>query len=139
MRKAELCQIATKALPMTWDDVQNLFRAVAKAIADATANKPRAPSPMLTGGDAAAALRQLQAELPAIIAYVDAHPGLLTGADDMAEALKAAGYVWAGPVENIIDATPGALATVSGWLPDVLFALGAFAPAPQPIDKPPAR
>ena len=107
-----------------------LFKAIQKTVDDFIANKPLAPSQPMTSAALAAALTQLQSELPAIIAAINARPGVIRGADDILEALDAQGYAWAAQVETAIDAAPGALSAAVGWFPYILGALGAFQPAP---------
>lgn len=110
-----------------------LLAASQKAYADYKANKPLPPAVPMTGAQAAAGLRSLQAILPGWIAALEAHPGAITAADDVLEALDAQGVIWAPEVEQAINASPGALQAVSGWLPEILMALGAFEPVPNPL------
>lgn len=106
-----------------------IFQAVAKAFTDFRANTPPAPATPISGQAAADALRSLQAQLPDIIAALDAHPGLITAADDILEALDAQGVTWASEVEAGVNAAPAGLATADKWLPDLIWALTAFQPA----------
>lgn len=108
-----------------------LIAAVAKALADVKANKPR-PMVASTGPNVAAILTAIQAELPKLIALANAYPGVFTGLDDILEALKRSGQPWAGDIEAAIDALPGGLAQAQAWLPTVLGLLTAFSPAPAP-------
>lgn len=110
-----------------------LTTAATKAVADYKANKALPPAAPLTGAQAAAGLRSLQVVLPEWIAALEAHPGAITAADDILEALDSQGVTWGPEVEQVLKASPGALKAISGWLPDILFALGAFEPAPNPF------
>lgn len=105
------------------------FRSIQKAVGDWQANTPPAPATPISGPNAADALRSLQAQLPDIIAALDAHLGLITAADDILEALDAQGVTWASEVEAGVNAAPAGLATADKWLPDLIWALTAFQPA----------
>lgn len=119
-----------------WAQAATLARAIAKAAQDFVANKPRPAPPAASGAEIAAAAEKLQAWLPGFIAVMKAHPGVFTAADDVLDALAVGGVTWAPVAETGIDAAPEALEKLLSWMPEVLFVLNAFTPAPQPIDAP---
>src|ERR1700679_1466271 len=92
---------------------------IAQVAADIRANKPLAPSPPLTGPQIAAVLTTIQADLPALIAIVQAHQGVITGLDDVLKAMEGAGEPWAADARMIVGAVPGALAMALQYLPMV--------------------
>lgn len=87
-----------------------LGAALTQAADDLRLNAPSRAAPSMSGADAAAALEALQAKLPAIIAALKAHPGVITAAEDVLDVLKADGVAWAAPAEDAIEAAPGVLA-----------------------------
>lgn len=107
-----------------------LIATVVKAIADVRANKPLALPTPVTGADVAAALAAVQADIPILIAKIKAYPGVLTGLDDMLEALGGMGQQWAIDLKAALDALPGGLAEAQTWIPMIAGILTAFAPAP---------
>ena len=104
------------------------FAACQKAVADIEAN--RAPPVSAQSVDVAALLTTLQTELPSVIAALNAHQGVITGADDILAVLSAEGLSWAGEAEAALDAAPGALTAAASWLPTIAGLLQAFSPAP---------
>ena len=121
---------------MTFPDWGRLLQAFVKAAHDFKANTPRPAATEMSGAEMAAALREIEAQLPAIIAAIDAQPGAITAADDILSALFAAGFTWAGPMERLVDGSPGALRIAKDWLPKVLWALETFNAAPTQMSGP---
>ena len=107
-----------------------VIRNIVRAFEDAKANKPRPPQTPTTGQSLSVTIDRLSAILPVLKAYADAHPGELTAADDICDALTAAGFTWAVSLKSGVDAVPWMLAEASDYLPTLTFLLGEFAPAP---------
>ena len=118
------------AVPSLSPNYGMMFQKLAKAFHDYEANKPRPPSAPPSGAQLAESARKFQAALPWIIACLDAHPGAITAADDILEALKAGGLTWGADAETVVDGVPSAFATAESWLPTLIGLLTAFQPAP---------
>lgn len=115
------------------------LNSLAKAAADLKANAPLAPAVAPSNAAIAAGLTAAQPYIADLAAAIQSHPGAITSADDVLAALQAQGYAWAGDFEALLNSMPGALPMAEEWLPWIGSMLAEFAPAPQPIDKPPAR
>ena len=109
-----------------------LFHAFVKAAHDLKANAPRPSGQAPSGAEMAASLREIQAQLPAVIAALEAHPGYITAVDDILAALAADGFTWAAPAEKLVDGGLDALRLAQTWLPKVLWAMETFREAPVP-------
>lgn len=115
---------------MTWQTfIARLAQAAQKAVADYKANAPLPVRPPLTGEQMAAGVKKLQALLDEAVPILAAHPGAITAADDILDALDDGGFSWAADVEDGVNAIPGGLSMVRGWLPEAIWLLGAFQPA----------
>ena len=79
--------------------------------------------------EAAELLKKAQAQIPAIDAWIKAHPGAVRAAERVLAALSAQGVEWAGELEAAIGAAPGALTTAADAIPKIAEALAMFAPA----------
>ena len=112
-------------------DWGKIFRAGQKAVDDFLANKSRPASPPLTGAALEADLEELKAAIPVMQAWLAAHPGALTAADDLLAVLASEGFTWASPAQAGVDAAPGVVSEASAWLPRVISLLSAFQPAPS--------
>ena len=106
------------------------LRGVAKGLVDYRANKARPASPAMTGAQISAKLKQLQTSLPPLIAWLDAHPGAITAAEDILEALRAGGLSYAANLEDVTSGFPSALHKAEDWLPELIGLLSAFDPVP---------
>ena len=107
-----------------------VIRTIIQAFEDYKANKQRPASEPPSGAQLADSARKLQSALPVIIAWLDAHPGAVTAADDILEALRSGGLTWASDAENAVNGAPSAFATAESWLPTLIGLLTAFQPAP---------
>jgi hypothetical protein len=117
---------------MTFADLgpilKEIIAAIPKAVADYQANQAR-PSVTMTGAQIAAAAAQFQNVLTEAAPILAAHPGAITAADDILDALDAGGFNWAASIETGVDALPGGVDAVRRWLPTIMWALAAFQPA----------
>lgn len=119
---------------MSWQQfLARLAQAAQKAVADYKANKPLPPSQPMTGAQMAAGAQKLQALLAEAAPILAAHPGAITAADDILDALDDGGFSWAADAEMGVNAIPGLLGSIRGWLPEIIWALGAFQPMPTGI------
>lgn len=101
-----------------------------EALADIKANKPLPPAVPLTEAEIQALLAAMQADLPAAVAQVQAHPGLITAFGRVLTALMADGHPSAGTLKAVIYAIPGGLASAEQFLPTVSGLITEFSPAP---------
>lgn len=108
-------------------DWGQLLNAARKMADDIKANKP--PPPPAASADLADVLDRINASLPAVITALRAHQGVLTAADDLLQVLSHAGVTWAATADAAVLAAPGALSDAQKWLPTILWALTAIAPA----------
>lgn len=107
------------------------FRALADAVHDLRSNT--APPAAPAGGSLIDVLNEVEADLPAIVAYVAAHPGEITAAADVLQALSAEGLTWAAPLRDLLLRSPALLAEAESWL----AIARSFAPDPslgRPLD-----
>jgi hypothetical protein len=83
---------------VTLSDLGLLFKAIVaaipKAMADYKANKPLRPAQAITGAQAAAGARKFQTLLAQAAPLLEAHPGAITAAEDILDALDGAGFAW---------------------------------------------
>lgn len=107
----------------------DFLAALTKAAADLKANRPLPPRTPMTGADAAAMLKVVQAKLPPIIAWLDAHPGVITAGGDILDVLAARGFSLAKLLEEILEAGPSSLQTAEDVIPWIVPMLTMFAPA----------
>lgn len=116
-----------------WGDVVKAFE---KALEDVRAN--RAPPPPISTSSLADILAHVNAALPAVIATLRAHQGVITGAAELLEALSKAGVPHAADIEAALLAAPGMLEKAEKWLPMIAGFLAATRPAPtyQPGSDP---
>ena len=121
--------------PSAADTWAAILAGLKQAATDVAAN--RAPPVATPNPHALAdALERLHANLPAVIATLRAHQGVVTGAADILAALAKAGVPHAADIEAALLAAPDALAMVEKWLPFILPFLGggaAFTPASGPL------
>lgn len=116
-------------MPITWN-FQALGVALSGAIVDYRVNATLAPSPPMTEADILSAGQQLQAKLPAITLWVNAHPGAITGAARILTALAAMGVPGMATCASIVSAVPAILDAGNRYVPDVIGFLEATQPAP---------
>lgn len=118
---------------MTLSDIGPILKAIVaaipKAVADYQANAPLPPEKALTGAQAAAGARKLQAFLAEIEPVLEAHPGAITAADDILEAIENSGAIWAGDVEEGVNAVPATARTLLSALPGIIWVLAMSEPA----------
>ena len=117
---------------MKFPNLGVLIRALAAAYHDARANAPRpaAPTAPMTGAEVLAHIEQVEELLPVIKAWLAAHPGTLTAADDLLDMLESQGFAWAHPLRAGVDSAPSALAAAGGALSKLDALLHAIQPAP---------
>jgi hypothetical protein len=101
-----------------------------EALADVRANMPLPPSATMTEADVKALLAAMQADLPAVVAMVKAHPGVITAVGRFLTALAASGQPWAGTLKAALDGLPGGLATAEKFMPFVSGMIDEFSPVP---------
>lgn len=106
-----------------------LVASITKASADFKANAPLVPVPASSNPNIGATLKAVLPYIHEAADAIKAHPGAITAVDDVLTALRAQGCLWAGDLEDAIDATPGALAEAESWIPTIIGFLGAFKPA----------
>ena len=114
---------------MNFPNWGKLFQALARAAADLKANAPRPAAAPMTSADALAALERVETALPTIKAWLAAHPGALTAADDLLDALAAQGVSWAADLRSGVDGASGALSAASAALSVLDELMKATAPA----------
>lgn len=130
---------AAIAVPAPAACMGDFLAALTKAAADLKANRPLPPRAPMTRADAAAMLKVIQAKLPPIIAWLGAHPGVITAFGDILDVLAAHGFSLAKLIEEILEAGPSSLQTAKDVIPWILPMLTMFAPAATGItgDMPP--
>ena len=93
-------------------------------------NTPLPPAPVSNG--LVAGLKAAQPFIDKAAAFVKTKPGSITAALTMLAELKRQGFVWAGEIEEIVNAAANALPTASADLAEAINVMSEFAPAPNP-------
>lgn len=111
--------------------------AILAKIADDIRNNRAPPAPLNTGS-LADTLAKINAALPAAIATLRAHQGVVTGFADLLAVLSKSGVPYAGDIEAAVLSVPELLDDGERWLPRIIGVLTAFdaAPAWQPGPAP---
>lgn len=111
------------------------LRAAPEAIADARGNiAPPAPDTSVDLASGLAALLDFaHANLPAVITTLRTHPGEITAAAHVLDAMAGAGVPYAAEIRQWVLETPGALDAAEAWVDRLKGLLATFAPAPNPL------
>lgn len=90
---------------------------------------PSSSAVPMTSAEMLLAVDTIAAMLPQIRAEINAYPGEFRAADDVLEALTAAGVTWSPALQKLVDGFPGVLGTVIKVIPEVAFVLRETQPA----------
>ena len=113
---------------MTAEQWAALSAALKRTAADIKANKPL-PPPSAASGSLTDIAKTIEADLPFVAQFLTDNQGIATGIADLLAALAADGVPHAGDLRRAILQTPNLLSEAEKWLPIIVGALSAFAPA----------